>query len=185
MTISVGRVGMIPTSSVIINKYTNKERFWSKIEIKGPNDCWNWKALLTDSGHGRFRIEDKLFQAHRVAWKLVNGSIPKGMQILHKCDNPSCCNPDHLYCGTHTDNMRDRNTRHPVPPEFLGRGKCKLSAIQIAEIRELKIPTGSTSARDMYKYSTSTIATRYKVGRETIRKIWNSNTYLCEEGFYV
>lgn len=90
------------------------ERFWSKVGKTGtveyPN-CWIWMAYRNKKGYGRFRVQNKMWLAHRVSWSLSNGEIPKGKQILHKCDNPPCVNPDHLKLGTSVDNMRDRDQR--------------------------------------------------------------------------
>lgn len=83
-----------------------KTRFLRKVDKKGPNDCWNW-AASTATGYGKLTINHKTVLAHRVAWNLVNGPIPKDMLVLHKCDNSLCCNPNHLSIGTQKDNVRD------------------------------------------------------------------------------
>lgn len=82
------------------------ERFWSKVEK--TDGCWLWRCARSNYGYGRFAFEGKNGHAHRVAWLLVKGTIPPGMYVLHKCDNPPCCNPDHLFLGTHLDNIADR-----------------------------------------------------------------------------
>lgn len=84
--------------------------FWSKVDIQEQDECWNWKAS-TQSGYGQFitgirhRLSSK---ASRVSWILTHGPIPEGLQVLHKCDNKLCCNPYHLFLGTHQDNMADK-----------------------------------------------------------------------------
>ena len=88
-----------------------KDRFWSKVDIKGPDDCWNWKTSLLSAGYGSFCIDYKTHSAHRVAWELTNGTIPAKKNCLHKCDNKKCCNPKHLYIGTQGDNVGDREAR--------------------------------------------------------------------------
>ena len=86
------------------------ERFWSKVDVRGPDECWPWTAATAWNGYGRIgsggRGEGTL-GAHRVAWASTNGKIPDGLCVLHICDNPPCCNPQHLFLGTQADNLRD------------------------------------------------------------------------------
>ena len=69
--------------------------------------CWEWEGGLNDSGYGKLRIGDKDTVAHRVSYTEYIGEIPKGMYVLHNCDNRKCNNPEHLFLGTHQDNMDD------------------------------------------------------------------------------
>jgi len=87
---------------------TIEERFWSKVDKNAPNGCWLWTAGKA-RGYGYFRIRTKKnkVRAHRMAWELTYGPIPEGMNVLHSCDNPPCCNPAHLFLGTQVDNVRD------------------------------------------------------------------------------
>jgi hypothetical protein len=85
-----------------------EERFWSKVDRSG--ECWMWVASLASTGYGQFYDKPRRrtpIGAHRVAWELANGPIPAGLQVLHRCDNPPCVRPDHLFIGTVSDNMRD------------------------------------------------------------------------------
>lgn len=92
-----------------------QKRFWSKVDIKDLLSCWFWKGSLeaVRKGtylRGRFRIGGRRGRAEvasRVAWVSTHGDIPDGLFVLHKCDDPRCVNPSHLYLGTNKDNMRD------------------------------------------------------------------------------
>jgi uncharacterized protein (DUF433 family) len=82
-------------------------RFWKFVNVKGPDDCWEWNGTIRGE-YGAFGTTDgQIEMAHRVAWKLTNGPIPDGMDILHGCDNPPCCNPNHLHPGTTLENVTD------------------------------------------------------------------------------
>jgi len=84
-----------------------RERFDSKYDVD-ENDCWIWNANRFRDGYGSIAIDSFPVSAHRVAYQLFVGPIPDGMQVMHKCDVPSCVNPDHLELGTHLDNHRDK-----------------------------------------------------------------------------
>lgn len=89
---------------------TREELFWSKVTPEPMSGCWLWTAGVSGSGYGRFsRSHGKrgMDTASRVAWTLRVGPIPPGMLICHRCDNPPCVNPDHLFLGTARDNIRD------------------------------------------------------------------------------
>lgn len=91
------------------------KRFWKKVVKCEPNECWYWKANTYADGYGQISVKGKPRQAHRVAYELCVGPIPEGLCVLHYCDNPSCVNPQHLYVGTHSDNMQDRAKRGRQP----------------------------------------------------------------------
>lgn len=102
-------------------KYTemDKARFWAK--VKQTQYCWEWDASINNSGYGVFRMGgNKSILAHRVAYEIINGEIDNDNNICHKCDNPKCVNPDHLFSGTQADNMKDmcEKNRHRI------QGRC-------------------------------------------------------------
>jgi hypothetical protein len=75
--------------------------------VLAENGCWEFTGTKTPKGYGRISFNGVHEYTHRVSWILHNGPIPKGLVILHSCDNPPCCNPEHLSVGTHKDNSRD------------------------------------------------------------------------------
>jgi len=83
------------------------ERFWAKVDVRGPDECWEWIASLNSYGYGVIGVGDKTIRAHRLSWEIHNGPIPKGMCVLHTCDHPSCVNPNHLFVGSRADNNAD------------------------------------------------------------------------------
>ena len=89
-----------------------EERFWSKVDVKNQGDCWNWTAGTRGSKgyeYGGFRIKRGVMESsHRMAYILTFGEIPDDMIVCHRCDNAKCCNPHHLFLGTHDDNAKDR-----------------------------------------------------------------------------
>lgn len=83
-------------------------RFWTKVDIAGPDDCWEWTAAHTVKGYGRFRIRDKLYGANRLSLSEYLGvEIEELREVCHTCDNPPCVNPSHLFDGSKSDNMLD------------------------------------------------------------------------------
>ena len=98
------------------------DRFWAKVDKNGPvpahrpdlGPCWLWTGYRYPKGYGRAsdpRVASRQTYAHRLAWELTNGPIPDGMQVLHACDNPPCCNPAHLSLGSNLENVRDREAK--------------------------------------------------------------------------
>lgn len=116
------------------NFATPKERFESHV-LKQPNSCWEWQGYLDKDGRGRFSVGKRMVTAPRVAWELYRGKIPHGMFVLHTCDNPRCVNVDHLYLGSHQDNMRDTLVRRTRRYARHKGGKQRLDWSKVATIR--------------------------------------------------
>lgn len=89
------------------------DRFWEKVDRSGgPDACWPWIAALEHDGYGRFQTshqgQARKVRAPRMAWLLTHGDIPDALCICHRCDNPPCCNPAHLWLGTNLENTQDK-----------------------------------------------------------------------------
>jgi hypothetical protein len=139
------------------------ERFWEKVSKDG--DCWLWTASLTRGGYGQFPLRKGVIRrAHRIAWELENGPVPNGLWVLHRCDNPPCVRPSHLFLGTPKDNSADMTAkgRHNTP---LGsaRPAARLSEADVITIRAARA-NGETGAA---------LARRYGVHRSSIYHICN------------
>lgn len=141
------------------------DKFWSR--VNKTESCWLWIGPKARHGYGRLWLPCRMaMSAHRVAWRLANGAIPGGMEILHKCDNPPCVNPGHLLCGTHAQNMRDSLSKGRIARGHKN-GRSKLVESDIEEIVRLK-------NLGLFNYQ---IGARYGVGKEAIRNIVNGATW--------
>jgi hypothetical protein len=125
--------------------------FWAKVDKNGGvpahlpdlRECWLWTASLFVGGYGRFGAQ----RAHRVSWELHHGEVPEGLFVLHRCDNPRCVNPGHLFLGTQTDNMRDmwakRRGRRPRGADV---AVAKLDAEKVRALRAWNAALGKSWA---------------------------------------
>lgn len=145
-----------------------EERFWGSVEKS--DGCWNWKGALNHvrGGYGCFNTGSgrRMVGAHRFSWQLHHGPIPNGLFVLHRCDNPSCVRPEHLFLGTHEENMADMVAK--------GRGQrgerqhmAKLTESDVREIRS------AASRGENY----GAIAKRFGVCRGNISQIALGNIW--------
>jgi len=108
-------------------------RFWRK--VNKTSECWEWTAGCDKDGYGKFDVHGKTVRAHIFSFFLHHGNIASDLLVLHRCDNPRCVRPDHLFAGTHKDNAQDRNSknRHFVTSEDRGKNR-KLTAEQVRAV---------------------------------------------------
>lgn len=111
------------------------DSFWRRVAVAGPDDCWPWTGAKTRGGYGSCKFGGKAVSTHRIAYTLTHGGIEAGLDILHSCDNPPCCNPMHLRAGTHAENMAEAKAKGRSA--FGSRNaNARLTAEQIDSIRE-------------------------------------------------
>lgn len=143
-------------------------RLWANVDKGAHDECWEWASGTTDD-YGRIRFYGEHLKAHRVSYELANGPIPAGLHVCHACDNPKCCNPAHLWLGTHIENMADRDEK--------GRNKirlgkdhhsCRFGEADIYEIRW---------QRDRKLLSQRALAKAYSVDKSTIQAIEKRDTW--------
>jgi DNA-binding XRE family transcriptional regulator len=153
-------------------QFNDIKRFISKIKINKEKGCWEWTDGLDKDGYGRFTYYNNGKQincrSHRVAYETCNRElIPEGMCVCHTCDNPSCCNPKHLFLGTKKDNMNDRDNKNR---QAKGNkvGTAKLNWDKVKEIRNLYNNCG---------YTLESIGVIYNVENPTIGKIIRNETW--------
>lgn len=84
-----------------------REYLVKNCDTNSQGGCWTWRAYTNPNGYGQFRRGGQSYLAHRAAYCLFNGPVIDGINVLHKCDNPPCCNPEHLFLGTQKENMQD------------------------------------------------------------------------------
>ena len=150
------------------------DRFWRKVQKS--DGCWRWTGKPNKKGYGRFGVNWMVILAHRFAWEATNGPIPDGLSVLHRCDNPICVRPDHLFLGTIADNnadMRAKGRAAPMPQTpnngrfgvrpTAGRAhpRAKLTPENITAIRSLR--QQGTKYRDIADQFDISIAQAQKI----------------------
>lgn len=159
-----------------------EERFWSKVN-KSDSGCWLWTGAKTGNGYGGFSIGAKgenyqEWRAHRYSWFLTHGDIPEGMNVCHRCDNPQCVNPDHLFLGTTADNVADKLSkgRQSKGEQVAG---AKLTREDVLTIRRLYQEDASEKSR---RYSSRKLAKMYGVNKSAILAVIHRKSWLHVTG---
>ena len=138
-------------------------RFWSKVDKTLNSGGWVWTGRLNHNGYGHCRGGNKIKRVHRLAWEMKQGLIPKGLYVLHTCDNPACVRLSHLFLGTQKDNILDASNKRRL---FVGENNSssKLTEEQVKQIR-----------KDTRFHKV--IASEYGVCRNTISRIKHRNSW--------
>lgn len=164
-----GRTRMIP------RRRTHEESvafFWSLVERKSVDDCWPWKGPIKSEKwpYGKVWDGTNEVKAHRFSFKIHYGQIPFGLDICHKCDNPICVNPRHLFAGTRGDNNRDacNKGRHLVGEDC---PQTILTEHSVREIRMLHIPRVLGYRKLARKYGVSESCIQGIIERRTWRHV--------------
>ncbi len=142
------------------------ERFEDGI-INRENGCWNVNPGVS-GGYGKIQAFGKTMSYHRVSYELYNGPIPSGYMVCHKCDNPSCVNPEHLFLGTAKDNMQDKidKGRHVAAHKGEGHHRARLTEWQVKEIKQHLSKGSMTQYELAEKYGVSqTLINNIKTGK--------------------
>lgn len=143
------------------------ERFWKKVDKSG--ECWLWTGNKDKHGYGRIRCDHRKIRVHRVSFMIKFGEIPTGLCVCHKCDNPPCVNPEHLFLGTHADNIKDMFAKHRNnPPRGQRNHSAKLNERKVRLIRKI------VSSHSM---SNRRIAKRFGVSSQSIDAIANGRSW--------
>jgi len=157
-----------------IKAQTNEEKFWEKVNIRN-NGCWEWLAQKDKDGYGTFMLSSnkgqKRTRAHRYSWVLHFGDVPKEKFVLHKCDNPPCINPNHLFLGTAKDNTQDMVKKHRYGYNNIGgenHPNAKLNNQKVKQIKELW---------NSKQYTQIELGRMFDVGNKQINLIINNKAW--------
>lgn len=159
------------------NQRNTAESFWSR--VAKSDSCWLWQGGTNHEGYGRISFENKQRYAHQVAYLITYGAIPSGLFVLHTCDNPLCVRPNHLYLGTHQDNMNDRKNRggyatgenhyihkHPEIVQGERNGRAKISNQTAQEIHRRYVSEGIRQVDLAKEYNLSQAQISWIIRRE-------------------
>ena len=152
-----------PNETLKVRGGITEEQFWGYVNTRDPDECWDWTRGKDQAGYGIVLLNGRRDRTHRIAWSLTRGDIPAGLFVCHHCDRPSCCNPNHLFLGSNSENIEDarRKGRMSLPP--VNRGEDHYNTNMTNELvmaARLKYATGKYTLRDIaneYKTSISMV----------------------------
>lgn len=144
-----------------------EQRFWPKVNKTAG--CWLWTATTNSYGYGQFfKAHHRPTLAHRLAWELVNGQLPKGACLLHRCDVRLCVNPAHLFIGTRSENTLDRHAKGRTA-KGEGHGMTRLTADDVRAMRSTFNPGE--------RYSAARLMLQYGIGISSFYSIIRRETW--------
>lgn len=145
------------------------ERFWAKVERCGPDECWPWLGATHPFGYGRIGVgrrstgDRRTETAHRVSWEINIGPVPRGKHVLHRCDNPPCVNPAHLFLGDQAENAHDMYRK--------GRGRGQFPAVLApATVQEIRGRLRAGESQD-------SVARALGISQTSVSQIARGQTY--------
>lgn len=150
----------------------DEQRFWSKVDRKGDEECWPWTGTRLPNGYGRFRISNPRSTplAHRVAYRIAHGRFPVELQVHHHCDDPGCVNPRHLWLGDQRANVWDARRKGRRGDVGASNNRAVLSRSEVVEIRKIAA-AGVSQSRIAEIYGVSQQNVSAIVRRETWAEI--------------
>ena len=165
------------------------ERFWSKVNKLLDNECWNWLGAIDTPGYGAFKLGKNKVNSHRVAFALSKNieleEIPKGYEVCHTCDNRLCCNPNHLFLGTRSDNMKDCANKGRLSFQTLEARKKQ--SIKVSKKARAISPSGEILEANSLKTLCELISSKYNIDFQcnTVRTMLKRKKSNKTKGFII
>lgn len=158
---------------------TLEQRLWSRIKKGTPDECWYWTGAHTPAGYGVISVNNHMTTAHRIVYILIYGEVDDNLIVCHTCDNPPCCNPNHLFIGTHKTNAEDKVKKGRQPRgdkiSFRMRGEKNPHSIltkkQVFEIRKAVINKTDTQRQLAAKHGVQVACISKIITRRTWKHI--------------